>query len=53
VKPPAVLGCSVIKKEEAKQVFGTEKEDHPGVKLICNQGDVYLAGEVKVFSEGR
>lgn len=40
------------KRLEAIQVFGTDDLDHPGIKGIYEQGEVYLGGEVKVFSEG-
>ncbi|MBN1479508.1 sulfate adenylyltransferase [candidate division KSB1 bacterium] len=40
------------KKNEALKVFRTEDGDHPGVAKIYAQGDVYLGGPVKVFSEG-
>ncbi|GAI88835.1 unnamed protein product, partial [marine sediment metagenome] len=40
------------KKLEARQVFGTADPNHPGVAKIYEQGEVYLAGPVKVFSEG-
>lgn len=40
------------KKQEALRVFGTDAEQHPGVKKIYEQGEVYLGGAVKVFSEG-
>lgn len=40
------------KKEEAEKVFTTTDEEHPGVKRIYTQGDVYLGGPVKAFSEG-
>jgi sulfate adenylyltransferase len=40
------------KKLEAKHVFGTEDEKHPGVAKIYEQHDMYLGGPVKVFSEG-
>jgi len=40
------------KKTEAKHVFGTEDEKHPGVAKIYEQHDTYLGGPVKVFSEG-
>jgi sulfate adenylyltransferase len=43
---------SYDKKLEAKHVFGTEDEQHPGVAKIYEQHDVYLGGPVKVFSEG-
>ncbi len=40
------------KQQETFQVFGTTDAGHPGVKVVCEQGDVYLGGPVKVFSEG-
>ncbi|HUV08683.1 MAG TPA: sulfate adenylyltransferase [Spirochaetia bacterium] len=40
------------RKGEARGVFGTEDEAHPGVQKIYEQGDVYLGGPVKVLSEG-
>jgi len=40
------------KKVEAVNVFGTDDEEHPGVQKIYQQGEVYLGGPVKVFSEG-
>ena len=40
------------KKNEALKVFGSVDEAHPGVAKIYAQGDVYLGGPVKVFSEG-
>jgi len=40
------------KKNEAANVFRTEDGEHPGVAKIYAQGDVYLGGPVKVFSEG-
>ena len=40
------------KRKEALQVFGTDDEQHPGVQKIYKQGEVYLGGPVKVFSEG-
>jgi sulfate adenylyltransferase len=40
------------KRVEALQVFGTDDEGHPGVKKTYEQGEVYLGGLVKVFSEG-
>jgi sulfate adenylyltransferase len=43
---------SYDKKLEAKHVFGTEDEKHPGVAKIYAQEDTYLGGPVKVFSEG-
>ena len=43
---------SYDKNLEALQVFGTEDIKHPGVKKLYEQGEVYLGGPVKVFSEG-
>ncbi len=40
------------KKIEATEVFGTDDEKHPGVQKIYEQGEIYLAGPVEVFSEG-
>lgn len=40
------------KKYEAKNVFRTDDEAHPGVVKVYNQGNVLLGGSVKVFSEG-
>ncbi len=42
---------SCDRREEALQVFGTDDSNHPGVASVFNQGDVYLGGPVKVFSE--
>ena len=39
------------KKHEAKNVFRTDDEAHPGVAKIYAQPDIYLAGPVKVLSE--
>ncbi len=40
------------KRHEARQVFRTDDEAHPGVAKVYAQHDVLLAGPVKVFSEG-
>jgi sulfate adenylyltransferase len=40
------------KKHEARMVFKTDEEAHPGVAKIYAQEDILLAGPVKVFSEG-
>lgn len=40
------------KQHEAKQVFRTDEEEHPGVQKVYNQYDVLLGGPVKAFSEG-
>jgi sulfate adenylyltransferase len=54
-----IMGTMVVnekyaydKKAEAFNVFGTEDGQHPGVKKVYEQGDIYLGGNVKVFSEG-
>jgi len=40
------------KNHEAKNVFRTDDQAHPGVAKIFGQNDTYLAGTVKVISEG-
>ncbi len=37
------------KKEEAKIIFGTEEESHPGVKQVYERGDILLGGTVTVL----
>jgi sulfate adenylyltransferase len=39
------------KEHECKQIFRTTDMEHPGVKKVMSQGDVNLAGPVKVLSE--
>jgi sulfate adenylyltransferase len=36
------------KQHEAKQVYRTEEDAHPGVKVVYQQGDVLLGGPVRV-----
>jgi sulfate adenylyltransferase len=43
---------SIDKGYECRQVFKTDDIDHPGVAMVMAQGEVNLAGPVKVFSEG-
>lgn len=43
---------SYDKKAEVLHVFGTDDQNHPGVQVIYRQGDMYLGGQVKVFSDG-
>jgi sulfate adenylyltransferase len=43
---------SIDKALECSKVFGTTDVEHPGVKMVMNQGDVNLAGTVKVLSQG-
>ena len=40
------------KNLEAKHVFRTEEEAHPGVAKLLAQKEILLAGPVKAFSEG-
>ena len=44
---------SIDKAHECRQVFRTTDADHPGVKMVMAQGDVNLAGPVKVLSQGQ
>ncbi len=55
----AVMGSMTIeekftydKNHEAKNVFKTDDQNHPGVAKVYAQHDVLLGGTVKVFSEG-
>ena len=34
-------------------VYKTTDDEHPGVKMVMAQGDVNLAGPIKVLSAGR
>ncbi|MFP1682409.1 sulfate adenylyltransferase [Alloalcanivorax sp. C16-1] len=43
---------TIDKAHECQQVFKTTDEEHPGVKMVMAQGEVNLAGPVKVFSQG-
>lgn len=43
---------SYDKKHEVKHVFRSDDEQHPGVAKVYAQPDIYLAGPVKVLSEG-
>jgi sulfate adenylyltransferase len=42
----------IDKAHECMSVFRTTELEHPGVKLVMQQGDVNLAGPVKVLSDG-
>jgi len=42
----------IDKAHECMSVFKTADPAHPGVKLVLQQGDVNLAGPVKVLSDG-
>jgi len=54
-----LMGSMVIKEKyeidkahECKTVFTTTDMEHPGVQKVMEQGEINLAGPVKVFSEG-
>jgi sulfate adenylyltransferase len=40
------------RREEAREVFGTEDRAHPGVEKIHRQGEIYLGGPLEGLSEG-
>ena len=42
----------IDKAHECQTVFGTTEIEHPGVAMVMAQGDVNLAGDVVVLSEG-
>jgi len=43
---------TIDKKHECMMVYKTIDEEHPGVKMVMEQGDVNLAGPIKVLSQG-
>ncbi len=43
---------AIDKAHECMQVYKTADLEHPGVKMVMDQGDVNLAGPVKVLSQG-
>ncbi|MDD2701314.1 MAG: sulfate adenylyltransferase [Sideroxydans sp.] len=43
---------TIDKAHECATVFGTTEIEHPGVKMVMDQGEVNLAGPVKVLSQG-
>lgn len=43
---------TIDKAHECMMVYKTTDEEHPGVKMVTAQGDVNLAGPVKVLSQG-
>lgn len=43
---------TIDKAHECATVFCTNDAEHPGVKMVMEQGDVNLAGPVKVLSQG-
>jgi sulfate adenylyltransferase len=44
---------TIDKEYECKQIFKTTDLEHPGVAKVMSQGEVNLAGPVKVLSEGK
>jgi len=42
----------IDKAHECESVFRTADVEHPGVKMVMQQGEVNLAGPVKVLSDG-
>src|SRR5688572_15959109 len=43
---------AIDKAHECKSVFRTDDAAHPGVQMVMAQGDVNLAGPVRVLSDG-
>ena len=43
---------SIDKAHECQSVFRTADSAHPGVKMVMEQGEINLAGPVKVLSQG-
>ena len=43
---------SIDKAHECAMVFKTTDSEHPGVKMVMEQGEINLAGPVKVLSQG-
>ncbi len=43
---------SIDKAHECTKVFNTTDLDHPGVKMVMHQGEINLAGPIKVLSQG-
>ena len=43
---------TIDKAHECETVFKTTDLEHPGVKMVMEQGDVNIAGPVKVLSQG-
>ena len=43
---------TIDKAHECATIFGTTDLKHPGVKMVMEQGEVNLAGPVKVLSQG-
>lgn len=43
---------TIDKAYECEKVFKTTDTEHPGVKMVMEQGEVNLAGKVEVYSQG-
>jgi sulfate adenylyltransferase len=43
---------SIDRSHECRSVFRTDDPGHPGVKMVMEQGEVNLAGPVRVLSQG-
>jgi sulfate adenylyltransferase len=43
---------AIDKAHECATVFKTTEMEHPGVKMVMEQGDINLAGPIKVLSQG-
>jgi sulfate adenylyltransferase len=43
---------AIDKQHECMMVYKTTDAEHPGVKMVMEQGDVNLAGPIKVLSQG-
>jgi sulfate adenylyltransferase len=43
---------AIDKAHECRTVFRTDDAEHPGVKMVMEQGEVNLAGPVKVLADG-
>ncbi|MFV2055515.1 MAG: sulfate adenylyltransferase [Thiohalomonadales bacterium] len=43
---------SIDKTHECNSVYKTTDAEHPGVKMVMDQGDINLAGPIKVLSQG-
>ncbi len=43
---------SIDKDLECREIFRTNDIAHPGVKMVMEQGDINIAGPVKVLSQG-
>jgi sulfate adenylyltransferase len=55
-----ILGAMLVEEkypynpaDEAREVFKTDDQNHPGVKRLFSQGDVYIGGRVEALGEGK